>query len=267
MDYDSLKISTASMPSMNQTISQLQSALSIQAAIPSSGIKTMLGEMSKTLALSSQLRSKSVKSLTSAMSLASNNFASQLPKGVTAGALAASHLTIKKLSSGIPPMSKASCFPSLSQLRAVQGLVQTINSFNPNDVVLPSGTINDINSADIHIDTVDVSENLANNITAVLKENDIFIEGSMTSSQKSKTISISTFKKYLEMIVTLITIASFIYTIGHDYISDKTNAKYQSQMLKEAHQQTLEDKKQTKLLQDIDDKLSIISTSTSTEKR
>ena len=141
---------------------------------------------------------------------------------------------------GLPPVIKTPLFPSVAQSYEVQELVQTVNSLASDDSVLPSDTINDINNADVHIDTVDISENLANNIVSILKENDIFIEGSIPSSPKSKTISISAFKKYLEIIVTLITIASCVYTVRHDYISDKANAEYQSQMLKETHQQTVE---------------------------
>lgn len=126
--------------------------------------------------------------------------------------------------------------------------------------IFPSGAVTDINNANIHTDTVDISENLANNITAVLKENDIFIKDSTPPSRKTKTISIATFKKYLEILVTVLTIASFVYTIGHDYLSDKSNAKYQSQMLKE-------EQKQTELLQSINDKLSKNTSSTYTEKQ
>ena len=167
---------------------------------------------------------------------------------------------------GLPPVIKTPRFPSVAQSYEVQGLIRTINTFHLDESEFPSGAINDINSADIHTDTVDISENLANNIVAILKENDIFIEGSIPSSPKSKTISISTFKKYLEIIVALITIASCVYTVRHDYISDKANAEYQSQMLKEEHQQTIEAKKQTRLLQDIDDKLSQNNSAISTEK-
>ena len=163
-------------------------------------------------------------------------------------------------------VTKAAYFSSISKFREVQGLIRTINTFHLDESEFPSGAINDINSADIHTDTVDISENLANNIVAILKENDIFIEGSIPSSPKLKTISISTFKKYLEIIVALITIASCVYTVRHDYISDKANAEYQSQMLKEEHQQTIEAKKQTRLLQDIDDKLSQNNSAISTEK-
>lgn len=163
-------------------------------------------------------------------------------------------------------VTKAAYFSSISKFREVQGLIRTINTFHLDESEFPSGAINDINSADIHTDTVDISENLANNIVAILKENDIFIEGSIPSSPKSKTISISTFKKYLEIIVALITIASCVYTVRHDYLSDKATAEYQSQMLKEEHQQTIEAKKQTRLLQNIDDKLSQNNSAISTEK-
>ena len=155
------------------------------------------------------------------------------------------------------PIIAKSDFPSILEFRKVQGLVQTINDFNVDESAFPSGVIADINSANIHISTVDVPENLANNITAVLKENDIFIEDA--PSQKSKTISISAFRKYLEIIVYLFTIAGFIYTARHDYISDKANVQYQHQMLENSH-------KQTKFLERIDGRFSKIERSISKEK-
>ncbi|MDD6588820.1 MAG: hypothetical protein PUF29_09515 [Anaerobutyricum hallii] len=157
------------------------------------------------------------------------------------------------------PIIAKSDFPSILEFRKVQGLVQTINDFNVDESAFPSGVIADINNANIHISTVDVPENLANNITAVLKENDIFIEDTTSPSLKSKTISISTFEKYLQIIVVLITVAGFFYAIGHDYISDRATAAYQSQKLEDSH-------KQTQLLERIDSKLSKIERSISKEK-
>lgn len=246
MKYDFLKSNTAQILSMNRAMLQFRSSLATHALVSSNIGKTIINTSAKPLTFSSKNWFESLFPTTSALS-------ARITKQATDG------LNIAAI--------QTPTFPSVSHFHEVQSLIQTINSFHLDESMFPSGAINDINNADIHTDTVEVSKNLANNITAVLKENDILIEDSLSPSQKSKTISISTFKKYLEMIVTLITIAGFIYTVGHDYISDKANAKYQSQMLKEAHQQTLEDKKQTKLLQDIDDKLSIISTSTSTEKQ
>lgn len=166
---------------------------------------------------------------------------------------------------GLPPVIKTPRFPSVAQSYEVQELVQTVNSLASDDSILPSDTINDINNADIHIDTVNVSKELAFNISSALEDENIFVE--TTSSKNSKAIYIDAFKKYLLLsIVYILPLINFTYTIRHDYLSDKATAEYQSQMLKEEHQQTIEAKKQTRLLQDIDDKLSQNNSAISTEK-
>ena len=166
---------------------------------------------------------------------------------------------------GLSPVIKTPHFPSIAQSYEVQELVRTVNSLTSDDSILSSDAINDINNADVHIDTVDVSEKLAFNISSALEDDDIFVE--TASSKKSKTIYIDAFKKYLIIfIVYVLPLVNFCYTIWHDYVSDKANTEYQSQMLKEAHQQTIEAKKQTQLLQDIDDKLSQNTSAISTEK-
>ena len=159
---------------------------------------------------------------------------------------------------GLPPVVKTPRFPSVAQSYEVQELVQTVNSLASDDSVLPSDTINDINNADVHIDTVDVSEELAFNISSALEDEDIFVE--TTSSKNSKAIYIDAFKKYLIIFIAYaLPLINFPYTLWHDYVSDKANAKYQSQMLEDSH-------KQTQLLERIDSKLSKIEPSISTEK-
>lgn len=159
---------------------------------------------------------------------------------------------------GLPPVIKAPRFPSVAQSYEVQELVRTINNLASDDSVLPSDTINDINNADVHIDTVDVSEEFAFNISSALEDDDIFVE--TTSSKNSKAIYIDAFKKYLIIFITLLLpLMDFPYTLWHDYVSDKANAKYQSQMLEDSH-------KQTQLLDRIDSNLSKIKRSISTEK-
>lgn len=159
---------------------------------------------------------------------------------------------------GLPPVIKAPRFPSVAQSYEVQELVWTINNLASDDSVLPSDTINDINNADVHIDTVNVSEEFAFNISSALEDDDIFVE--TTSSKNSKAIYIDAFKKYLIIFITLLLpLMDFPYTLWHDYVSDKANAKYQSQMLEDSH-------KQTQLLDRIDSKLSKIKRSISTEK-
>lgn len=159
---------------------------------------------------------------------------------------------------GLPPVIKVPRFPSVAQSYEVQELVRTINNLASDDSVLPSDTINDINNADVHIDTVDVSEEFAFNISSALEDDDIFVE--TTSSKNSKAIYIDAFKKYLIIFITLLLpLMDFPYTLWHDYVSDKANAKYQSQMLEDSH-------KQTQLLDRIDSKLSKIKRSISTEK-
>ena len=159
---------------------------------------------------------------------------------------------------GLPPVIKAPRFPSVAQSYEVQELVRTINNLASDDSVLPSDTINDINNADVHIDTVNVSEEFAFNISSALEDDDIFVE--TTSSKNSKAIYIDAFKKYLIIFITLLLpLMDFPYTLWHDYVSDKANAKYQSQMLEDSH-------KQTQLLDRIDSNLSKIKRSISTEK-
>ncbi len=159
---------------------------------------------------------------------------------------------------GLPPVIKTPRFPSVAQSYEVQELIRTVNNLASDDSVLPSDTINDINNADVHIDTVDVSKELALNISSALEDDDIFAE--TTSSKNSKAIYIDAFKKYLIIFITLLLpLMDFPYTLWHDYVSDKANAKYQSQMLEDSH-------KQTQLLDRIDSKLSKIKRSISTEK-
>ena len=166
---------------------------------------------------------------------------------------------------GLPPVIKTPRFPSVAQSYEVQELVQTVNSLASDDSILPSDTINDINNADIHIDTVDISEELAHNISSVLKDKDIFVESA--SSKKPKTVYIDVFKKYLIIfIVYWLPAIMFAYEVGHDYLSDKSSTEFQYKMLEEEHNQTVEERKQTKLLQDIDDKLSQSNSVISKEK-
>lgn len=155
------------------------------------------------------------------------------------------------------PIIAKSDFPSILEFRKVQGLVQTINDFNVDKSAFPSGVIADINSANIHISTVDVSENLAHNISTVLNESDIVIKESSLS--KSKTINITTFVAYLTILTSIITVAKIVYDIRRDYISDRATAAYQSQKLEDS-------RKQTQLLERIDSKLSKIERSISKEK-
>lgn len=256
MKYDFLKSNTSQILGASHAMLQFQNSLATHALVSSNIGKIIINTSTKPLTFSSKSWFEPLFPATSALSA---EIAKQSAKGLNIAALTASNLAIKELSKNLVPVIKIPTFPSVSQFHEVQELVRTINNLASDDSALPSDAINDINNADVHIDTVDISENLANNIVSILKENDIFIEGSVPSSPKSKTISISAFKKYLEIIVTLITIASFIYTIRHDYISDKANAKYQSQMLEDSH-------KQTQLLDRIDSRLPKIERSISTEK-
>ncbi|MBN2930333.1 MAG: hypothetical protein JTJ12_23620 [Eubacterium sp.] len=54
MDYDFLKVSTPSLPGINQAISQLQNVFSVQASISSHGMDVMIEEMAKPFASLSQ---------------------------------------------------------------------------------------------------------------------------------------------------------------------------------------------------------------------
>lgn len=240
MKYDFFKSDISQILRAGQTMSHFQKTLSIYSSVSSCFKETKANLFTKSPIFLSSITKQPIKSFNIATLNASNQ-------------------VIKSLSTNIASTLTSPAFPSVSQFHEVQRLIGTINSFRLDESIFPSGAVTDINNANIHTDTVDISENLANNITAVLKENDIFIKDSTPPSRKTKTISIATFKKYLEILVTVLTIASFVYTIGHDYLSDKSNAKYQSQMLKE-------EQKQTELLQSINDKLSKNTSTTSTEK-
>ena len=234
---------------------QFQNSLATHALVSSNIGKIIINASTKPLTFSSK---SWFESLFPAASALSAEIAKQSAKGLNIAALTASNLAIKELSKNLVPVIKTPTFPSVSQFHEVQELVRTINNLASDDSVLPSDTINDINNADVHIDTVDVSEEFAFNISSALEDDDIFVE--TTSSKNSKAIYIDAFKKYLIIFITLLLpLIDFPYTLWHDYVSDKVNAKYQSQMLEDSH-------KQTQLLDRIDSKLSKIKRSISTEK-
>ena len=255
MRYDFLKSNTSQILGASHAMLQFQNSLATHALVSSNIGKIIINASTKPLTFSSK---SWFESLFPAASALSAEIAKQSAKGLNIAALTASNLAIKELSKNLVPVIKTPTFPSVSQFHEVQELVRTINNLASDDSVLPSDTINDINNADVHIDTVDVSEEFAFNISSALEDDDIFVE--TTSSKNSKAIYIDAFKKYLIIFITLLLpLIDFPYTLWHDYVSDKVNAKYQSQMLEESH-------KQTQLLDRIDSKLSKIKRSISTEK-
>ena len=255
MRYDFLKSNTSQILGMNQAMLQFQNSLATHALVSSNIGKTIINASTKPLTFSSKNWFDSLFPATSALSA---KIAKQSTKGLNIAALTASNLATKELSKNLVSVIKTPTFPSVSQFHEVQELVRAINNLASDDSVLPSDTINDINNADVHIDTVDVSEELALNISSALEDDDIFVE--TTSSKNSKAIYIDAFKKYLIIFITLLLpLMDFPYTLWHDYVSDKANAKYQSQMLEDSH-------KQTQLLDRIDSNLSKIKRSISTEK-
>lgn len=255
MRYDFLKSNTSQILGASHAMLQFQNSLATHALVSSNIGKIIINASTKPLTFSSK---SWFESLFPAASALSAEIAKQSAKGLNIAALTASNLAIKELSKNLVPVIKTPTFPSVSQFHEVQELVRTINNLASDDSVLPSDTINDINNADVHIDTVDVSEELALNISSALEDDDIFVE--TTSSKNSKAIYIDAFKKYLIIFITLLLpLMDFPYALWHDYVSDKANAKYQSQMLEDSH-------KQTQLLDRIDSKLSKIKRSISTEK-
>lgn len=255
MRYDFLKSNTSQILGVNQAMLQFQNSLATHALVSSNIGKTIINASTKPLTFSSKNWFDSLFPATSALSA---KIAKQSTKGLNIAALTASNLATKELSKTLVPVIKTPTFPSVRQFHEVQELVQTINNLASDDSVLPSDTINDINNADVHIDTVDVSEELAFNISSALEDENIFVE--TASSKKSKTIHIDAFKKYLIIFIAYaLPLINFPYTLWHDYVSDKANAEYQSQMLEDSH-------KQTQLLERIDSKLSKIEPSISTEK-
>lgn len=255
MRYDFLKSNTSQILGASHAMLQFQNSLATHALVSSNIGKIIINASTKPLTFSSK---SWFESLFPAASALSAEIAKQSAKGLNIAALTASNLAIKELSKNLVPVIKTPTFPSVSQFHEVQELVRTINNLASDDSVLPSDTINDINNADVHIDTVDVSEEFAFNISSALEDDDIFVE--TTSSKNSKAIYIDAFKKYLIIFITLLLpLMDFPYTLWHDYVSDKANAKYQSQMLEDSH-------KQTQLLDRIDSKLSKIKRSISTEK-
>lgn len=255
MRYDFLKSNTSQILGASHAMLQFQNSLATHALVSSNIGKIIINASTKPLTFSSK---SWFESLFPAASALSAEIAKQSAKGLNIAALTASNLAIKELSKNLVPVIKTPTFPSVSQFHEVQELVRTINNLASDDSVLPSDTINDINNADVHIDTVDVSEEFAFNISSALEDDDIFVE--TTSSKNSKAIYIDAFKKYLIIFITLLLpLIDFPYTLWHDYVSDKVNAKYQSQMLEDSH-------KQTQLLDRIDSKLSKIKRSISTEK-
>ena len=255
MRYDFLKSNTSQILGASHAMLQFQNSLATHALVSSNIGKIIINASTKPLTFSSK---SWFESLFPAASALSAEIAKQSAKGLNIAALTASNLAIKELSKNLVPVIKTPTFPSVSQFHEVQELVRTINNLASDDSVLPSDTINDINNADVHIDTVDVSEEFAFNISSALEDDDIFVE--TTSSKNSKAIYIDAFKKYLIIFITLLLpLIDSPYTLWHDYVSDKVNAKYQSQMLEDSH-------KQTQLLDRIDSKLSKIKRSISTEK-
>ena len=235
MRYDFLKSNTSQILGASHAMLQFQNSLATHALVSSNIGKIIINASTKPLTFSSK---SWFESLFPAASALSAEIAKQSAKGLNIAALTASNLAIKELSKNLVPVIKTPTFPSVSQFHEVQELVRTINNLASDDSVLPSDTINDINNADVHID--------------------IFVE--TTSSKNSKAIYIDAFKKYLIIFITLLLpLMDFPYTLWHDYVSDKANAKYQSQMLEDSH-------KQTQLLDRIDSKLSKIKRSISTEK-
>ena len=237
MRYDFLKSNTSQILGASQAMLQFQNSLATHALVSSNIGKTIINASTKPLTFSSKNWFDSLFPATSALSA---KITKQSTKGLNIAALTASNLATKEL-------------------------VRTINNLALDDSIFPSDTINDINNADVHIDTVDVSEEFAFNISSALEDDDIFVETG--ASQTSKSIYIDAFKKYLIIFISfLLPLISFSYTLWHDYVSDKATSKYQSQMLKEEHQQTIEAKKQTRLSQNNNNKSSKNNSSTSTEK-
>lgn len=262
MRYDFLKSNTSQILGASQAMLQFQNSLATHALVSSNIGKTIINASTKPLTFSSKNWFDSLFPATSALSA---KITKQSTKGLNIAALTASNLATKELSKNLVPVIKTPTFPSVSQFHEVQELVRTINNLALDDSIFPSDTINDINNADVHIDTVDVSEEFAFNISSALEDDDIFVETG--ASQTSKSIYIDAFKKYLIIFISfLLPLISFSYTLWHDYVSDKATSKYQSQMLKEEHQQTIEAKKQTRLSQNSNNKSSKNNSSTSTEK-